>query len=91
MGAKSRRTIGLICLIFSGLLLAGEIFVLTIPALAKIDKQGLGDHFTSLVMVFGTGVVGLYLRAQRSVDLSSFFLKVVIFILFLTPLLRTYP
>jgi uncharacterized membrane protein len=87
MGVKSRRTIGLICLIFSGLLLAGEIFVLTIPALAQIDKQGLGDHFTSLVMVFVTGVVGLYLRVQKSVDLSSFFLKVVIFILLLTPLL----
>jgi hypothetical protein len=87
MSEKAKRMLGLICLIFSGFLLIGQVSVVIIPAMAQMAERGLGDHLRSLLMVFTLGVVGLHLRRARTGESSVFVLRLVVFALFLTPLL----
>jgi hypothetical protein len=87
MSEKAKRTLGMICLIFSGLLLIGEVSVSVIPAMAEMANRTLGDHLRSLVMVFVIGAVGLHLRRARAGESTVFVLRLIVFALLLTPLL----
>jgi len=77
----------MICLIFSGLFLIGEVSVSIIPAMAEMAKRTLGDHLRSLLMVFVIGTVGLHLRRVRAGESTAFVLRLVVFVFLLTPLL----
>jgi hypothetical protein len=88
MREKSKRILGLICLIFAGLSLIGEVSILTIPTMAKMANKSIGDHILSLLEVFGIGAVGLHLRRAKTGDSSAFVLRLIVFALFLTPLLN---
>jgi hypothetical protein len=87
MSEKAKRTLGLICLIFSGLLLIGEVSVLIIPAMAQMADKSLGAHLRSLLMLFAFGAIGLHLRRVRTEGSYAFALRLVVFALLLTPLL----
>ncbi len=80
--------LGLVCLIFSGLLLIGEISVLTIPTMAQMANRSLGDHLRSLLMIFVIGALGLHLRRTKTGDSSVFILRLIVIALFLTPVLN---
>jgi hypothetical protein len=55
--------------------------------MAEMAKRSLGDHIRSLLMVFVIGAAGLHLRRTRSGESTTFVLRLVVFVLFLTPLL----
>lgn len=87
MSAKLKGTLGLVCLIFSGLLLIGDISVLTIPTMAQMANRSLGDHLRSLIVIFVLGAFGLHLRRIKTGDSSAFILRLIVIALFLTPVL----
>jgi hypothetical protein len=88
MSEKSKRILGLICLIFAGFSLIEEVSILTIPTMAEMANKSIGDHILSLLEVFGIGAVGLHLRRAKTGDSSVFVLRLIVFALFLTPLLN---
>ena len=87
MSEKTKRILGTICLIFSGLNLIGEVSVSIIPAMAEMANRSLGGHLRSLFMVFVTGAIGLHLYRARSGESTAFVLRLVVLVLLLTPLL----
>ena len=72
---------------FSGLLLIGDICVLTIPTIAQMADTSLGDHLRHLLVIFFLGALGLHLRRTKTGDGSVFILRLIVIALLLTPVL----
>lgn len=86
MSEKSKRILGWVCVLWSGIMLIGEAAVLTIPSMAGIANKSWGEHVTSLSMIVASGALGLSLLRGKSG--KTIILWLVTFAFYLTPVLN---